>query len=103
MSGPPGPPTPAEMEYMLAKLVDRGFTFAEIARLTDRQIVDVVFHPRDEKSGEVAEKAEPVQTEGVPDHEQDRRAIIMLGAAGIPINDLIGGWEKKYSRSWLEG
>lgn len=102
MSERPTPTTPAELEELYARLIDRGLTLDRIARLTDRQIADLYFHPRDD-DGAVKRRPEPAAAPELPAHEQDRRAILTLMAAGVPAGELIEGWRKKYPGQAWEG
>ncbi len=90
---------------MYARLTDRGLGIDDIAKLTDRQIVDVYGHERDE-DGDVRERLE-VQPDGAPPlsvREQDRRALFVAGRAlGIPMDQLCEQWRKKYGDEPWEG
>lgn len=93
----PGPPTSEEMEAMYARLLDR-LPLDRIAKLTDRQIADLYFHPRDD--GGIVRERPPEQVETADRAsriEEDRRALFIAGqAVGIPLDELIRKWESKY-------
>lgn len=56
------------MRAVLATLLDRFHcSLAEIACLTDRQIVDLYFHKRDPKSGQIELPGRAVEPETKPD------------------------------------
>lgn len=96
---PPPPPSPDEIEALYSMLVvDCGLSFDAIAKLTDRQIADVVARPRDEQ-GRV--KPPPEQVPEPPRHlsqkEQDYITLFSTGMAlGVPPEELRRAWLAKY-------
>lgn len=70
----------------------------EIARLTDRQISELYFHPRD-KHGRLVEQVElPGEDEGEQlSLEQQRTLLFSVGRAmGVPEAQLQKAWEDKH-------
>jgi len=49
-------------------------TLAEIGNLTDRQIQELYFHPRDEQTGSIRQQPEPAKPDTLPD--SPRRAFL---------------------------
>lgn len=94
---PPG----AALKLLYARLVDEPFrlSMAQIAELTDRQIAEIYFYPRDEKgrllppSPEMSEEEEDEDL----DPEQERALLFGMGSVlGIPEEQLKAAWEAKH-------
>lgn len=87
---------------MLARLLDRGIGFEQIAAMTDRQISDLVFHRRN-RHGEIEGRVEADPHEGLPLKEVNRRTLLATGkAANIPLEELQRIWREKYGDELLE-
>lgn len=69
-------------------------SLAQIAELTDRQIYDLYFHPRDEHGRIKVRHEVPARETLSPDEE---RAILfgMGSSLGIPLEQLNGLWNAK--------
>jgi hypothetical protein len=81
---------------MYAKLLDRDLSFAQIARLTDRQIVDLLGHRRDER-GEITPKEPSAAPDGpAGTMEADRLALYQAAFLGVPREKLEELWQSKY-------
>lgn len=89
----------------MARLLDKGFSFAEIAAATDRQIIDIVFHPRDE-AGRVEDVIEAAEEEP-SGRAADYQALFGMGEAlRVPEEELRATWARKYGpddRPWEGG
>lgn len=72
-------------------------TFAEIGRLTDRQIYDVLLYPRDEKGHLQPKHVQPLFEDLPPTRENQRLVLFTEGAAlGIPREELERVWREKW-------
>jgi len=82
----------------VAQLIGDPFwmSFADVAELTDHQILRVVYHPRDDKGSLKAPPVEfPVDATG---KEADRAALFGFGSMlGIPAEELEQVWRTKYA------
>ncbi len=70
-----------------------------MARLTDRQIHDVLFRPRREDGSleDVTETPQKAAVPGLSAMEEDRIALFTTGAQlGVPHEELVATWQKKY-------
>ncbi len=94
-------PTPEELEQYVRRLFDRVGSFAAVARLTRRQIHDVLFRkmPGDEEGSDVQTADHATE---LPPMEQDRQALFGVGRMlGVPLEQLIASWREKYgSAPW---
>lgn len=109
--------SPAETDALIARLIDRGAHPEQIARLTDRQIYDQYFHPRDDRgyvevahelpSASMPESASGDAPESVPatsSREEDFAALFGFGGmAGVSQEVLRAKWAERYSSKPWEG
>jgi hypothetical protein len=71
----------------------------EVARLTDRQIAELYFHPRDEQ-GRLNPQVELPGEEETLTVEEQHRLLFGVGAAlGVSQADLQRAWEAKHGRA----
>jgi len=85
---------------LYAPLVDSPYklSWKEIAELTDRQIVEVYYRPRDKEGNPIEMPAEHDRAELTPDQqlERERLQYFAIGATvGVPHDKLVEAWNKK--------
>jgi hypothetical protein len=101
VSARPQPPTPDEYDDLLARLIDRGMSHAQVARLTDRQIAAHCFPPRDEQNRIVPPLPDSPAAGCVPpglgEIEEEKYALFTVGRqVGVAYATLCGEWKKRH-------
>jgi hypothetical protein len=77
--------------------MDRGKSIEEVAGLTDRQIAELCFPPRDEQGRVIHAVELPGEDDPPMTKEQERAALFGMGRAlGVPEAELQAAWRGKY-------
>lgn len=95
----PEPPTPEEYDDRIARLIDRGMSHDQIARLTDRQLAAHCFPARDERGSIVPPAPEPAGClpEGLDALEEEKYALFVVGRqVGVSYAALAAKWAERH-------